>query len=337
MATLDELKIAALNMLKVNLDLQDGEKAVFVTDIAIPADWDRYDADALEDICQRALMTRRMYEQVKQELKNNQVDFFAYPITPQSGSEPPADVAARFKLYDVVVLMTTNSLTHTHAREEACLAGAKVASMPGIEAGMFAANGPMTADYQKIALETEKWADVITKGRQVRVTTPAGTDLRFSIEGRPGGIDSGLIKKGQFGNLPAGEAYTAPVEGTAEGVLVAQVGWFPGLKEDMKLTFEAGYVSKVEGGCEVGDQFRALFAFGDESKKHRRNCAELGIGTNPNAKKADNVLEAEKIYGTVHIAVGDSSHLGGVTESDLHEDFVQPQVSLYIDNQKVMG
>lgn len=114
-------------------------------------------------------------------------------------------------------------------------------------------------------------------------------------------------------------------------------GWYPGLKENMRLTFHAGHVISVEGGGEVGEYFRELFDFSNADRSHRRNCAELGIGTNPNAKRPDNVLEAEKIKGTVHIAVGDNSHMGGVVESDLHEDFVLPQPTLWIDGERVLG
>jgi len=68
----------------------------------------------------------------------------------------------------------------------------------------------------------------------------------------------------------------------------------------------------------------------------RRNLAELGIGTNPNARRPDNVLEAEKIQGTVHVAIGDNIHMGGQVESDLHDDFVQPEVDLFLDGQPVI-
>jgi leucyl aminopeptidase (aminopeptidase T) len=68
----------------------------------------------------------------------------------------------------------------------------------------------------------------------------------------------------------------------------------------------------------------------------RRNLAELGIGTNPNARKPDNVLEAEKIKGTVHIAIGDNIHMGGRVEADLHDDFVQPRPDMYLDGRPVI-
>jgi leucyl aminopeptidase (aminopeptidase T) len=245
------------------------------------------------------------------------------------------EIAERLLAYDVIVMMTTYSLSHTRARENACIKGTRVASMPEVEEGMFAPDGPMAADYQAIAMETMEIAKILTAGNQVRITTPFGTDLSFSIAGRMGESDSGiLVQKGQFGNLPGGEAYIAPVEGTASGTLVVPEGWYPGLDVEMRMTFIDGYVSDVSGGGDVGIKFADIFAFHDEGKKHRRNCAELGVGTNPNAKRPDNVLEAEKIKGTVHVAVGDSSHLGGHTESDLHEDFVLAQPSVWIDGKK---
>ena len=240
--------------------------------------------------------------------------------------------------YDVVLLMTTYSLTHTDARVSACKKGARVASMPGFEESMFLPDGPMLADYDQVFKISNQWAEKLTACSQVHILTSIGTDLTFSIKNRPGGSEHGLFHhKGQWGNLPAGEGFIAPVEGTANGRLVVPSGWYIGLKEDMVLEFSNGYVSSLKGGGEVGNQFRDLFRFGEEKFQHRRNCAELGIGTNPNAKNPQNSLEAEKIGGTVHIAVGDSAHMQGVTVSDLHEDFIIPDPVVYFDQKKVIG
>src|SRR6185369_11405562 len=53
-----------------------------------------------------------------------------------------------------------------------------------------------------------------------------------------------------------------------------------------------------------------------------RNIAELGIGTNDQASRPGNILEAEKILGTVHIALGDNSGFGGTVSTPFHEDYV---------------
>jgi leucyl aminopeptidase (aminopeptidase T) len=325
------------HILAVNMALKADESALIVTDTPRIEDW-QGPILGLKDLVQRAVLTRELYELVVPEFPACQIDFLAYPTTGQNGTEPPEAIAKKFIGYDVLLLMTTFSITHTDARVQACKNGSRVASMPGIEESMLFPGGPVLANAEQILRETTEWAEKINVCKQVRVMTSQGTDLSFSIEGRAGGSDHGLFHKpGLWGNLPAGEAYTSPVEGTANGRLVAPAGWYPGLRENLTLIFENGYVTSATGGGEVGDQFRSLFHFGEDEYLHRRNCAELGIGTNPNAKNAENVLEAEKIRGTIHIAVGDSAHMMGKTVSDLHEDFVIPSPELYFDGKKVMG
>lgn len=338
MKDFEHLRQAAINMLNVNLGVREGERIAFVTDVPAPGDWERLPEEVLEDMLNRARMTRAICQMMRKAFPALVVDLICFEQTGQSGREPDEETAQRFLNYDVLVLMTTHSLSHTRARENACQNGARIASMPGVDAAMFAPNGPMAADYVQIKEESLTLAEMLTRGHSVRITTPYGTDLSFSIEGRNGRGDTGLLlEPGAFGNLPGGEAYIAPVEGTAEGVLVVPAGWYPGLKENMRLTFHAGYVISVEGGGDVGASFRELFDLSNADLSHRRNCAELGIGTNPNAKRPDNVLEAEKIKGTVHIAVGDNSHMGGLVESDLHEDFMLTQPTLWIDGERVLG
>jgi leucyl aminopeptidase (aminopeptidase T) len=106
----------------------------------------------------------------------------------------------------------------------------------------------------------------------------------------------------------------------------------------MVLTFKNGSVVDLQGGGQIGTDFSKLINLknNDEPYRSRRNLAELGIGTNPNARQPDNVLEGEKIKGSVHIAIGDNIHMGGKVESDLHEDFVQPQADLYLDGVPVI-
>jgi leucyl aminopeptidase (aminopeptidase T) len=204
---------------------------------------------------------------------------------------------------------------------------------------MFYPGGPMAADYTKIARETAKIADSITQANEATIKSKAGTDFTFSLKGRNGKSDSGIFtEKGAWGNLPSGEAYCAPLEGTANGKVVVQKGWYPDLKENMIITFRNGRVISIDGGGQVGNRFRELLAFGKEEEPYlsRRNHAELGVGTNPNAKRPDNILEAEKIRGTVHIAIGDNSHMGGAVKTDVHEDFIIPLPTLLLDNKVVM-
>lgn len=325
-------------MLEVNMGWKPGERLLVVTDIPRPEHWASESVPALEAMLERALLARRVAEVARQLYPDRSVEFVAYPATGSHGAEPPAELAARLLQADVVIALTTYSLSHTDAREAATKAGVRLASMPGFLAEMFYPDGPMAADYHQVAKDAEAFARLLTEAREARVRCPAGTDIRFRLDGRAGMADTGLyIRKGEWGNLPAGEAYIAPVEGTAEGVLVVSAGWHPDLTEEMRLVFRRGEVVEVIGGGAVGDWLREFLWPGDPSPPYaaRRNLAELGIGVNPNARRPDNVLEAEKIRGTVHLAIGDNAHMGGVVAADFHEDFVVPQAELILDGRLV--
>jgi leucyl aminopeptidase (aminopeptidase T) len=56
----------------------------------------------------------------------------------------------------------------------------------------------------------------------------------------------------------------------------------------------------------------------DAGGQHGRSLAELGIGTNPAATLTGNVLEDEKVIGTIHLAFGTSAGMGGVNIAGVH-------------------
>ncbi|MEM3627400.1 MAG: aminopeptidase [Candidatus Bathyarchaeia archaeon] len=328
-----------VNMLKVNMGLKKGEKLLVVTDIPTAEEWKTKDGAKLAEALERSLLAKAVSEVATEKFPGCKVEFFVYPSVGKHGTYPGKEVEEKMKAADVVIAITTYSLTHTDARVNACKAGARVASMPMFLAEMLYPGGPMAADYREIEKETKKIADLITKANEARVTSPGGTDITFSLKDRKGGVDAGIFtEKGAWGNLPSGEAYCAPVEGTANGKVVVEPNWFPDLKEKMTLVFKNGYVTEIIGGGKVGDEYRSLLDFtkNEEPYISRRNLAELGVGTNPNAKRPDNVLESEKIKGTVHLAIGDNSHMGGKVTSDLHQDFIIPKATLIFDGKTIM-
>jgi leucyl aminopeptidase (aminopeptidase T) len=171
------------------------------------------------------------------------------------------------------------------------------------------------------------------------VLSNSGTDLTLILKNRKGREDTGInVRPGQWSNLPAGEAYIAPVEGTADGELVIEKGWFPNLREDMVITFKKGEVQEIRGGGNVNEMISRILGLGPQQKRNKERCnlAELGIGTNPKARRTDITIEAEKIKGTIHIGIGDNSHMGGKVVADYHQDFVVSKPDLFLDGKKIM-
>lgn len=329
-----------VDMLRVNMNFKRGDKLLVISDVPQLNEWQQAGQRELTEALERVVLARMVCEIAQDQFPETAVQFLPFPSTGGHGTEPDAATAEQMRQADVLLCLTTYSLSHTDARQNATKAGVCVASMPGFTHEMLAPGGPMAVDYNLVAANCRRFADLLSAASEVIVRAPHGTDLRFSIKDRPGQIDDGLYGHSPeaWGNLPAGEAYTTPREGTGEGTLVAPAGWYPDLEEDMVFTLKAGSVVKLEGGGKVGDHFRQMLKLGSDNPLYvaRRNLAELGIGTNPNARRADNVLEAEKILGTVHIAIGDNIHMGGLVESDLHEDFVQPDVDLILDGVPVI-
>ena len=245
--------------------------------------------------------------------------------------EPPKAVAEAMKAVDVVLLPTSTSLSHTDARREATKRGVRIASMPGITEDMMSIGG-LTADYKQIAKLTNKVARILEKGETVKITTPSGTDLTMSIKGRPPLKDTGLYhKKGDWGNLPAGEACLAPVEGTTQGTLVID-SMSTIVTQPLKITVKNGWARKF-----VGPDAAKLEARLKAADKNAYNIGELGIGTNPKARVTGAVLEDEKVLGTVHIALGDNtSYVGGQTKSKIHLDGILFKPTVWVNKRQLM-
>lgn len=344
----DRIAAGLRSLLETNMGLAAGERVLIVSDAATPAQWETMDRERLANMARRTYLGRLVRDVAAAEYRACRFDLHVYPATGRHGMEPPPETAARLKEADVLVLLTTYSLSHTVAREEACRAGARAASMPSFLPEMLYPDGPMAVDYQVVAAETARWARLLDRAASATVRCPAGTDLTFSLEGRAAREDAGLYRTpGSWGNLPAGEAYIAPLEGTAAGRLVVRAGWYPGLDANLILVFERGSVVRVEGGGKVGREIAGLLGLAGESgretgaevavQRARRVLAELGIGTNPNARRPDNILEAEKIRGTVHLAIGDNSHMGGTNAADYHQDFIIPEADLILDGAAAMA
>ncbi len=217
-----------------------------------------------------------------------------------------------------VVALSNYSTTHTRFRKFLTdVGGARYASMPIFERSML--SGAMSVDWQELEKRTKRLQRRLSGAERVRISTPEGTQIEFSIKDRPVLTDTGILTApGAYGNLPAGEAFLAPVEGTANGRLVLQ--WAPTRRLRSPVTVEVrdGLARSVDGA----EGYAAELWRKIEETPLAGNVAELGIGTNDKATRPDNILETEKILGTVHIALGDNAGFGGTVSVPFHQDFI---------------
>lgn len=278
--------------------------------------------------------TAELGERLRDEAHGAGADSVLATMTERASNaaEPPGPVAAAMLAADVVLAPTRQSLSHTAARKAASEAGARIATLPGVTEEMLAR--VMSADMEGLRRKGAAIAQRLTRGSEARITCPNGSDLRLGLEGRDAIPDAGeLTARGAFGNLPCGEGFIAPVEGTGEGRLVvdgtiAGVG-IPG--EPVELVVEGGLLREADG--EEGSQLIDLLTAHGEAGT---NVAELGIGTNERAELTGNVLEDEKILGTAHVAFGASAAIGGTVQVPVHLDCVVMKPDVSVDGEPIV-
>ena len=251
----------------------------------------------------------------------------------QAKGEPPAPVAAAMEAADVEFLLTSMSYSHVKARVAATEKGARVASMPMLTT--YIAENFLAADYPGIKKDSDFLAGLLTKAKVVRVVTEKGTDITFSVDGRNGVADTGqLFEKGALGNLPAGEAFVAPIEDFGDGKIVVDgcIAYLGPVKDDVILTLLDGRITSIEGNESAAD----LKKFLEDKDDEAYGIAEFGIGTNPGAKIIGHPLVDEKVWGTIHIAFGMNSTIGGTRDSNIHYDCIIKEPTVWIDDLLIM-
>ena len=169
------------------------------------------------------------------------------------------------------------------------------------------------------------------KARVLRIVTEMGTDLRMDITGRSWITDdSGIChRKGDFTNLPAGELFISPVEGSANGTLIVDGSFIESLQEPVKVSIKDGIADRITGAHDVIKEL-------NRGGRDARNIAKFGMGLNPNAKLVGIVLEDSKVLGTVNIGFGDNSMFGGNVKSPVHLLGIVNRPTVTVDNVLIM-
>jgi leucyl aminopeptidase (aminopeptidase T) len=245
------------------------------------------------------------------------------------GTEPPPTVAAALAAADVYIAPLLPSISHTRARKQATEAGVRGATLPGVTADLLAR--VMDVDLDALATRSVAVADILSGAEEAVLTCPRGTEFRLDLRGRQGIADAGdLTGTGAFGNLPCGEGFVSPAGG--EGRIVASSIALLGLAEPpVEITVEDGMLARASGS--LGERLLELLTAHGEAG---RNLAELGVGTNERATLTGNVLEDEKILGTVHVAFGASAAIGGTVAVPVHLDCVVLDATLAIDGEPLL-
>ena len=197
-------------------------------------------------------------------------------------------------------------------------------------------------DYEKLWEQHKYIKKKLDMGSEIKIKTPAGTDLVIDIRGMQGrSADGFYMDHGSGGNLPAGEVYIAPnarntygkvvIDGSSrnlDGTLLTE-------KAPIILTIEDGTIINIEDPSEEKLLQKSIHWAEtiNSSNLSSRQIGEFGIGLNPNAKLIGCTLLDEKVRGTAHIALGNNIWFGGTNDSPIHIDQVFKDPVIKIDGE----
>lgn len=197
-------------------------------------------------------------------------------------------------------------------------------------------------DYRVVKEWGRKFCAFLNPGREIRVTSEAGTNLLASIEGidcfRPHGAFA--LEPGESGLIPDGETAGGPVEFTAEGVIaidgpIAYIAPKPALSQPVKVTVKKGRVVDIQGGEEAAALTKLL-----ASHENGEVLAEISLGTNPYLEHTGVInISDKRILGTMHVAFGDNLHQiypYGSVRCSIHVDCLLLKPSCWVDDLQLL-
>ncbi|MDJ0763915.1 MAG: aminopeptidase [Myxococcota bacterium] len=316
------------------VNVQPGEMVVIVTDLET-----KYLADAVEKEVLDAGAKTNMFimedfgerpedgtnplpfpEEIGSALAQAQVSF--YMAQGKAGELPSFRVP-------MLKVAEKNNLRHAH--------------MPNFVEEMMSQG--MASDYAEIQALSKKVYDIVSQAKEIRITTPAGTDFTATFDPRyKWVISDGHITPGNWSNLPDGEVFTQPVSANGTVVVDGCFGDFFNKKYgdigQTPLTYQLkdGRCQRVSVTCTnqaLKEEFdRYTFETDDNSDR----LGEFAIGTNVGLTHLiGNLLQDEKFPG-IHLALGSPypDKTGATWDSSAHNDGILRNPTIIVDGRTIM-
>jgi len=276
-------------------------------------------------------LAMQIYEHAKKITPS--VKFKVMKELKQDGQEPEPEVAELMLNHNIQFYLTSKSLSHTNARRNATKKGHRIISAPGLTYDMI--KRCVDIDYGELIKFHNRLRPVIADSKEIHIITKAGTDIRTAVHDTHGQSNNLLKNRpGAFGNLPTGEIDSGVVREKTNGIIVFD-GSFPGiglLEKPIKVKVVDGVGTIIIDNDKSKILHNMLKYVGPNAFK----LAELGIGTNPKAILTGNILEDEKVLGTVHFAFGNDLSYNGNNNVPVHLDGVLRNPTLKVDGKIIM-
>ncbi len=253
------------------------------------------------------------------------------------GVEPPAVLAAAMGRADVIIELAERYLIHTTAYLQALQGGARVLCLTGATADMIR-RCVAGVDYPQMLAFGDALADVLRGGKELSVSSPAGTDLQCRLgQDRPVEHNAArLLGPGQESFL-GGQVSWYPLEETIHGKLVFDGALWPPadlglLHSPIELAVRAGVIEAISGGRQARRLQEWLTAFDDPNMFR---LAHLSYGFNPGAHLSGRILEDERLFGGLEIGIGSQVPSFAVGPAAAHTDGVMLRPTVVLDGEVI--
>jgi 2,5-dihydroxypyridine 5,6-dioxygenase len=246
------------------------------------------------------------------------------------------------KMADFVVDITSVGLLHTKEQVAVLESGTR----------MLMVHDPVEALERMFPTEEDRelvkrHAARLREAKTIRLESDNGTDAWFDKTEQPVIEQWGFTDEpGRWDHWPGAFQYTAPTEGVGEGVIVVEPGdiWYPPktyLTDSVKITFEKGFATKIEGGVDARNILDYIVAWDDPEGFA---MSHLGWGTHKrglwNSIMFQDPLDiigqdGRTAWGNTLFALGSNVTFGGTRTTGCHQDFAMRGCRLYLDEELI--
>ncbi len=283
------LKKAALKLLKQNLGLKRGEMVIVVTD--------RKNCPVFKAVCEGV-------EILGGKLKTLKI------TNKRAHSSPIPEAKKLFINADAIVAITDKSISHSPetrlAKKEYKV---RIISAVEVDKKLFLKGA--NASQKAIRKINKKLIKILNKHKNIKITSPAGTDIKITRGIKFKSDDGDSTKKGELNNFPYGEICTYDMKDVNGNLVI-----------DFSSVCQSGAKIIIKNSRAVSWNKKAESIISYLKKSGGNSAlkiAEFGIGTNPAHKRIiKKIIHDEKIYGSAHIAFGGV----GKGKSLVHEDVI---------------
>lgn len=191
---------------------------------------------------------------------------------------------------------------------------------------------------------------MLSAARELRVTSAAGTDIRYGLSQYPVLTEYGFTdQRGRWDHWPSGFLLTQGNDAEVDGTIMLMPGDILNafrryVQTPVQLTVARGRVTAIGGDGMDADLIRSYIESFDDDRAYA--VSHIGWGMNERANwhhmAATRALDAElgmnalAFYGNVLVSLGPNTEVGGTNDTACHLDMPLRNCNLHLDGAPVV-